>query len=71
MPKKGERARKLHALSARRSVRPPKRWFDMVKRSTKKQYPRYGDRRVGQIVGGIWAKASSATKKKIVKKYQR
>ena len=71
MPKKGEKSRKLSALSRGKGVRPPKRWFDMMKRKSAKQYPKFGKKRVGRIVGGIWAKMSTATKKKVVRKYQR
>ena len=71
MPKRGEKARKLKALSKGKGVRPPKKWFDKVKKSTTKQYPGYGKKRIGQIVGGIWSKSSVLTKKKIVKKHQR
>lgn len=71
MPKKGERARKLTALSRGKGVRPPKKWFDMMKRRSSGQYPTYGKKRIGKIVGGVWSKMSTATKKKVVKKYQR
>ena len=71
MPKKGEKARKIRALSRGAGVRPPKKWFDMMIRRSSNQYPTYGKKRLGQIVGGIWARMSIATKKKIVKKYQR
>lgn len=71
MPKKGEKARKIRALSRGMGVRPPKKWFDMMIRRSSKQYPTYGKKRLGQIVGGIWSRMSTATKKKVVKKYQR
>ncbi len=71
MPKRGEKARKLSALSRGKGVRPPKSWFNMLKRRSEKQYPSYGNKRIGQIVGGIWSRMSTASKKKIVKKYQR
>ena len=71
MPKKGEKSRKLRALSKGAGVRPPKDWFNMMKRRSSKQYPKLGKKRLGRIVGGIWAGMSTATKKKVVKKYQR
>ena len=71
MPKKGEKHRKLTALSRGKGVRPPKEWFSMMKKRSSKQYPTYGRKRLGRIVGGIWSKMSTATKKKVVKKYQR
>lgn len=71
MPKKGEKARKLSALSRGKGVRPPKKWFNKMHKIVMKQYPNLSMKRHMQIVGGVWAKASTATKKKIVKKYQR
>lgn len=71
MPRKGEKARKLRALSIGKGVRPPKKWFDIMKRRSSKTYPRFGKKRIVQIVGGMWSKMSTATKKKVVKKYQR
>lgn len=71
MPKQGEKARKLRALSSGHGVKPPKSWFNKLKSSTLKQYPSYGNKRIGQIVGGIWSRMSTASKKKIVKKYQK
>ena len=71
MPIKGEKARKIRALSRGAGVRPPKVWFDMMVRRSAKEYPSYGKKRLGRIVGGIWAGMSTATKKKVVKKYQR
>ena len=71
MPKKGEKARKLAALSHGKGVKPPKKWWDIVKRSASKQYPGFGQKRLGQVVGGIWSRMSTASKKKIVIKYQR
>ncbi len=70
MPKRGEKARKLAALSHGHGVRPPKVWFNKLQKSVTKQYG-YGQARTGQIIGGIWARMSTANKKKIVKKYQR
>lgn len=54
MPKKGEKARKLAALARGKGVKPPKAWFNKLKRSTSKQYPTYGAKRTGAIIGGIW-----------------
>lgn len=71
MPKKGERKRKLAALSRGAGVRPPKSWFNLLKRKSEKQYPSYGKKRIGRIVGGIWSRMSIKSKKSIVKKYQR
>lgn len=71
MPKKGERARKLAALSRGKGVRPPKSWFKMMEKLSKKEYKSYGQKRIGQIVGGIWSKMSIKSKKSIVKKYQK
>lgn len=71
MPKTGEKSRKLSALSHGKGVRPPKKWFNILQKSVSKQYPKYGSARKGQIIGGIWARMSTANKKKIVKKYQK
>lgn len=71
MPKYGEKKRKLSALKRGKGVRPPKKWFDKLKRTTSKQYPGYGKKRVGKIVGGIWSKMSEASKARVVKKYQK
>lgn len=71
MPKKGEKARKITALSKGEGVRPPARWFSHMKRVVSKQYPTYGKKRIEKIVGGIWSRMSTASKKKIVRKYQK
>ena len=70
MPKKGEKERKLKLLSAGKGVRPPKKWFRKLKKEIEKEYPNYGVKRVSQIVGGIWSKEPTTTKKAIVRKYQ-
>ena len=70
MPKKGERARKLSALSRGKGVKPPKKWFDKLKTSASKKYPAFGQKRLGQVVGGIWSRMSIKSKKKIVREYQ-
>lgn len=49
--------------------RPPKRWFEKVKKDTKKQYKDYGDERIDKIVGGIWHDFSSKEKEKIRREY--
>lgn len=71
MPRKGEKARKLSALSRGKGVRPPKKWFDDMHKKVMKLYPKLSMKRHMKIVGGIWSRSSTATKKKIVKKYQR
>jgi len=71
MPKRGEKARKLNALESGKNVRPPKKWFDKVRRSVKRQYPTYGQKRINQITGGIWHKMKRSSKIRIVKKYQK
>lgn len=71
MPRKGEKLRKLRALSKGKGVRPPKKWWDKIRKGVSKQYPGFPKKRVAQVVGGIWSHSSIATKKKIVKKYQR
>lgn len=71
MPKKGEKARKIRSLSEGEHVRPPKLWFAHMKRRVAKEYPQYGKKRIGQIVGGIWTRMSTASKKKIIRKYQK
>lgn len=71
MPKQGEKKRKLSALSRGKGVRPPKRWFDKIKRRTAKEYKSFGQKRLGQVVGGIWSRMSTASKKNIIRKYQR
>lgn len=71
MPKKGERARKLAALSRGKGVRPPKKWFNLMHKHMIKEYPERSMKAHQKIVGGIWSKMSTSNKKKIVKKYQR
>lgn len=71
MPKRGERARKLAALSRGKGVKPPKAWFNKLKKEMRHEYTGYGEYRIGRIIGGIWSRMSTANKKKIVKKYQR
>lgn len=71
MPKKGEKARKLAALARGKGVRPPKKWFTVMKRHISEEYPNLGKKRQGRIIGGIWARMSTASKKEIVRKYQR
>lgn len=71
MPNKGERVRKLYALSHGHGVKPPKKWFNMLQKSVSKQYPKYSSERKGQIIGGIWSRMSTTNKKKIVRKYQK
>lgn len=71
MPKKGEKARKLAALARGKGVKPPKSWFTQMKKSTSKQYPSFGSKKQGAIIGGIWARMSTESKKEIVRKYQK
>lgn len=71
MPKTGEKARKLKLLKEGKGVRPPKRWFDIIRKEVREEYPKVGQKRQGRIVGGIWAKMSRKSKEKIVKKYQK
>jgi len=71
IPKKGEKARKLKLLSSGKGVRPPKIWFDKIKKEVKKEYAPCDKVCTGRIIGGIWAKMPLKTKKKIVVKYQK
>lgn len=71
MPKQGEKARKLRALSAGKGVKAPKAWFKKIYKKVSKNYPKLGKMRRAAIVGGIWSQASIATKRKIVRKYQK
>ena len=50
--------------------RPPKKWFDKMKRKAKKQYPKYSEKRINKIVAGIWYDYKSSTRKRILKKYE-
>ena len=70
MPKKGEKERKLKALAAGHNVKPPKKWFDKLKKKISSQYSENKLSDVNKIVGGIWSGSSKNTQKKIVKKYQ-
>ena len=47
--------------------RPPKKWFDKMKRKVKKQYPTYSQKRINKIVAGIWYDYKSSTRKRILK----
>lgn len=46
--------------------RPPKSWFNKMKRKTKRQYPTYGEKRVNKIVAGIWYGYKPSTRKRIL-----
>ena len=46
--------------------RPPKKWFDKMKRRARKQYPTYGDKRIAKIVAGIWYDYPEKTRKRIL-----
>ena len=48
--------------------RPPKKWFDKMKRKTKKQYPKYPEKRINKIVAGIWYDYKPSTRKRILAK---
>lgn len=48
--------------------RPPKKWFDKMKRKAKKQYPKYGEKRINKIVAGIWYDYKASTRKRIIAK---
>ena len=48
--------------------RPPKKWFDKMKRKTKKQYPTYPEKRINKIVAGIWYDYKPSTRKRILAK---
>lgn len=45
--------------------RPPKVWFDKMKRRMQQQYPTYGEKRIQTITAGIWHDYSEATKTRI------
>ena len=47
--------------------RPPKKWFDKMKRKVKKQYPTYSQKRINKIVAGIWYDYKASTRKRILK----
>ena len=47
--------------------RPPKKWFDKMKRKAKKQYPGYSEKRINKIVAGIWYDYKASTRKRILK----
>ena len=47
--------------------RPPKKWFDKMKRKAKKQYPKYSQKRINKIVAGIWYDYKASTRKRILK----
>ena len=50
--------------------RPPKKWFDKMKRKAKKQYPSYSEKRINKIVAGIWYDYKPSTRRRILKKYE-
>jgi len=46
--------------------RPPKQWFDKMKRKIKKQYD-YGEKRINKIVAGIWHDYKPSTQRRMLK----
>lgn len=46
--------------------RPPKKWFNKMKKRIKKQYPTYGEKRINKIVAGIWHDYKPSTQRKIL-----
>jgi len=52
--------------------RPPKKWFEKMKKRIKKQYPGRSEEDIARIVAGIWHKQySQKTKEKLTRKYER
>lgn len=47
--------------------RPPKKWFDKMKKRIKKEYSSYGEKRINKIVAGIWHDYKPSTQKRILK----
>lgn len=49
--------------------RPPKKWFDSMKRKVKRQkkYRGYSEKRINKIVAGIWYDYKPSTRKRILK----
>lgn len=52
--------------------RPPKKWFNMMKRKVKEnpKYKGYGMERINKIVAGIWYDYKESTRKRLTKKYE-
>lgn len=48
--------------------RPPKKWFDKMKRKMQKQYPSYAEERINKITAGIWHDYSPSTQNRILKR---
>jgi len=51
--------------------RPPLGWWKKTYRRVSRQYPSYSAARKRKITGGIWAKYSPATKKRLLRKEHR
>ena len=71
MPIRGERARKIRAIRSGRGVKPPKKWFNMMRPIIKKEYPGRNQKDINQIIGGIWQNYSTPSKIGIVKEFQK
>jgi len=51
--------------------RPPKEWFEKMKKRVKKQYPGRSEESIDRIVAGIWHKQySKKTKERLTRRYE-
>lgn len=71
MPKKGEKHRKIALLKAGKGVKAPKRYWDIMAKETKREYPGLSARRRAEVVGARWKRISREKKIEKIMKYQR
>jgi hypothetical protein len=50
-------------------TRPPRGWWQQMKRRVKRQYPGYSEKRISQITAGIYKKYPKAVKIRLRRKY--
>jgi hypothetical protein len=67
----GAKSRKLNAMDRGRKVRPPLVWWRKVYRKVRRTYGPAGRRRLGRIVGGVWAQLPTSAKRRAIRKYQK
>ena len=64
-------AEKLRKAQKGVKVRPPMEWWKKTRKSVKKQYPKYLERRIDKITAGIWHKYPKHRKVWIIKNTMR
>jgi len=60
-------AEKLRKLEKGVKVRPPREWWNKTRKSVKRQYPKYLERRIDKITAGIWHNYPKNRKVSIIK----